>query len=208
VRDPTEDEPSMHPQASHSALAELFSAHRPRLERMVKFRLEPLLRARIDPSDVLQEAFMKLARREEAGSRDPEVPFYVWARQITLQTLIDLQRVAMSERRDPRREAPPPRQTGGDSTSLSIVGALVGERTSPSGAAIRQERRDRLHAVLGGMDELDREVLALRHFEQLGNKEVAQVLGVRETAASNRYVRALGRLADALADVPEFEDPR
>lgn len=186
-------------EGGEAALADLFSRFRDRLSRMVRFRLDPRLRSRLDPSDVLQEAWVKMARRLPEVRETPPVSFYVWARRITWQTLIDLQRVGMGQRRDPRREVEGRVRAGADGTSLSIVRALVGDLTPPSAAAVREERSRRLHETLASMDELDREVLALRHFEQLGNKETAEVLGLSETAASNRYVRALGRLGDLLA---------
>jgi RNA polymerase sigma-70 factor (ECF subfamily) len=186
-------------EGGEAALADRFSRFRNQLSRMVRFRLDPRLRSRLDPSDVLQEAWVKMARRLPEVRGAPTVSFYVWARRITWQTLIDLQRVGMGQRRDPRREVGGRVHAGADATSLSILRALVGDLTPPSAAAVREERSRRLNEALASMDELDREVLALRHFEQLGNKETAEVLGLSETAASNRYVRALGRLGDLLA---------
>jgi RNA polymerase sigma-70 factor (ECF subfamily) len=196
------DELDMLSRGGETALAELFSLHRPRLERMVGFRLDARLRSRLDPADVLQEAWVKLARRREEYLAAPTVSFYVWARRITLQTLIDMQRVGMGQKRDPRREANGRVRPGDDATSLSIIRALEGDVTSPSSAFARQERDDRLHRALSSLLELDREVLALRHFEMLANREVAEALELSETAASNRYVRALRRLSDVLAEVP------
>lgn len=195
-------------EGGEAALADLCSRFRDRLSRMVRFRLDPRLRARLDPSDVLQEAWVKMAARLPEVREAPAVSFYVWARRITWQTLIDIQRVASGQRRAPRREQQGRVRAGADATSLSIVGALVGDLTSPSSAAAREERHQSLNEALDRLDEMDREVLALRHFEQLGNRETAEVLGISETAASNRYVRALGRLGDLLAADPDFGEGR
>src|SRR5439155_7028625 len=91
-------------------------------------------------------------------------------------------------------------------SSESMAGQLVGHMTSPSQAAIRRELHARLRAALDEMDPLDREVLALRHFEELGNNEVAQVLGITKDAASKRHVRALMRLREILTD-PNASSP-
>jgi RNA polymerase sigma-70 factor, ECF subfamily len=178
-------------------LVALFSQHRPRLERLVEFRLDSRLKRRIDPSDVLQEAYIELARRYPDYAAAPAVSFYTWARQITLQILIDVQRRHFGQKRSPEQEIrfefP-----GADGTSASIVQVLSAHLTSPSGAAIRAEEVKQLHAALASMDETDREVLALRHFEHLGNNEVAEALGLTATAASNRYIRAMVRLGEIM----------
>ena len=91
-------------------------------------------------------------------------------------------------------------------SSLSLAELLLGRLTSRTRAAQRAELQLRLQEALNGMDPLDREVLALRHFEGLSNTEVAQVLGVQKSAASNRYVRALRRLKEVLSAMPGFLD--
>jgi RNA polymerase sigma-70 factor (ECF subfamily) len=83
---------------------------------------------------------------------------------------------------------------------------LLGHLTSPSQAALREELSNQLQASLQTMNEIDREVLALRHFEQLSNKETAQILGISDQASSDRYMRALARLRNVLQILPEFQD--
>ena len=180
-----------------SALAELFSQHRDRLERLVEFRLDPRLRSRVDPADVLQESYIEIARRYRDFLDDAKVSFYVWARQITLQILIDIQRRHFGQKRTPQQEVKFNRGTN-ESTSGSIAQVLRSQMTSPSGVAIRAEEIQQLNLALESMDEMDREVLALRHFEHLGNSEVAEALGLSVTAASNRYVRAMARLGEIM----------
>lgn len=179
------------------ALAELFSQYRPRLERLVAFRLDSRLKSRIDCHDVLQEAYIEIARRHAEYQKAARLSIFVWMRQITLQTLIDLQRRHFGQKRHPGNEVKfSPGTT--DGTSDSIVHALGTQMTSPSGVAIRAEEIAQLNSALAQMDETDREVLALRHFEHLGNREVAEALGLSITAASNRYIRAMARLAEIM----------
>jgi RNA polymerase sigma-70 factor (ECF subfamily) len=183
------------------ALAGLVSEYRERLERMVEFRLDPRLRGRVEAVDVLQEAYIAMARRIGDYTSDPAVSFFVWARQLTYQTLIGIQRRHFSEKRDPNLEirlGQRPAPSASD-TSDSMARLLLDERTTPSQAAARAEEAAVLKAALESLDDIDREVLALRHFEQLGNNEVAQTLGLSVTAASNRYVRAMTRLGEVLA---------
>lgn len=188
-----------------AAVAELFSEFQPRLERMVEFRLDRRLRGRVDSLDIIQEAYIEIARRIGDYTSNPAVAFYVWVRQITWQTLVSVHRRHLGQKRHPSMEVRLNRK-GPNETTYSIAEALVGQLTSPSGAARRQEDYDQLREALSTMDETDREVLALRHFEQLGNNEVAEVLGIARTAASNRYVRAIKRLGDVLATLPHFQE--
>ncbi len=176
------------------ALGELFELHRERLWRMVHVRLDRRLSARVSADDVLQEAFLDMAGRIREHLDRPAVPFYVWLRFLTLQRMQMIQRAHLgSQKRDAAQEVVP-------ASPDSMAGQLVGHLTSPSQAAIRHELQDRLRAALDAMDRLDREVLALRHFEELGNNEVAAVLGISKDAASKRHVRALVRLREILTD--------
>jgi RNA polymerase sigma-70 factor (ECF subfamily) len=179
-----------------ATLMRLFAEHSDRLERMIEFRLDGRLRCRLDPADVLQDAFVEISRRYAEYQTQPQVSFYVWARQLTLQVLIDQQRKHFGQKRTPNQERKI--EVASDGTSDSIAQFLRSQLTSPSGAAIRVEETQQLHSALASMDPIDREVLALRHFEHLGNTEVAEALGLSVTAASNRYVRAMERLGDIL----------
>jgi RNA polymerase sigma-70 factor (ECF subfamily) len=176
------------------ALGELFTLHRERLWRMLVVRLDRRLARRVSADDVLQETFLDVVRRIGEYLADPAVPFYVWLRFLTVQRMQLLQRAHLGAgKRDVSREVPP-------ASAESMAGRLVSELTSPSQAAIRHELQDRLRAALESLEPLDREVLALRHFEELGNNEVAQVLGISREAASKRHVRALQRLKAIFAD--------
>jgi RNA polymerase sigma-70 factor (ECF subfamily) len=184
-----------------SALAELWGEQVSKLERIVQFRMDPYVRARIDPADVLQEAFLQVVRRIQEYIDGVSVSWFVWLRQRTMQTLIDMQRAHLSEKRDAHREVPRPHESHGQTSSLSIARVLVDDCTSPSMAASRSEEFEQLRRALDSMNETDREVLAMRHFEQLSNQEVAEMLGLSSTAASNRYVRAMIKLGEIMKSV-------
>ncbi len=179
-------------------LAAVFLQYRDRLERMVGYRLDPRLLGRIDPDDVVQEAYIQVARRIDAFLAAPTVSLFVWLRQITWQTLLDIHRRHLGQKRNAGQEVALHRQDQDTSTACPLAQQLAGSLTSPSQAAMRNERMTMLQNAIGRMDDTDREVLALRHFEQLSNGEVAEVLNITKTAASNRYMRALKRLRKCL----------
>ncbi len=188
------------------ALGELFMLHRERLWRMLFVRLDRRLASRVAPDDIIQETFLDVARRIGEYLADPAVPFYVWLRFLAIQRMQMVQRVHLGAKmRDVSQEESLPQGGVALASSESMAGQLVGHMTSPSQAAIRQELRDRLRAALDEMDPLDREVLALRHFEELSNNEVAEVLGISKDAASKRHIRALLRLRDLLAEAGEMQ---
>lgn len=187
------------------ALAKLFSIYRPRLWRMVNFRLHPRLHGRVDPDDVLQDAWLMAVERIDYFLRDASHSSFIWFRMIVSQTLIDLHRRHLgAEKRNAARDVPIQGGWTSESTSSSMAFHLCGNLTSPSSALNRAELAQQLDTILQGMNETDREVLALRHFEELTNSETAQVLNMSEQAASGRYIRALGRLKQILEVVPGF----
>ena len=189
------------------ALAELFSLYRERLKRMVEFRMDRRLRGRLDASDVLQDAYIDALQRVRHYVDKPEMSFFVWLRQVTMQRLIDVYRFHLEAKtRDAKQEAVIRHGDLSAVTSASMAAQLVGSLTSPSQRVMRAELIGQVEKALDGMDAIDREVLALRHFEELTNNEIAEVLGITKAAASNRYVRALSRLRSVLLKVPGFFD--
>lgn len=185
------------------ALGELFERHRPRLEQMVRIRMDRRLWGRLDPSDVLQDAFLDMARRLPEYVADPSLPFYLWLRLLTGQRLVDVHRHHLGARmRDAGREVAIYRGEFARASSLSIAEQLMGRLTSASRAAIRAEVQFRVQEGLQKMDPLDREILVLRHFEMLSNEEAARVLDLKPSAASNRHIRALRRLKEVLGTIP------
>jgi RNA polymerase sigma-70 factor (ECF subfamily) len=191
-----------------NALVELFARHRDQLRRMVRLRLDRRLQGRIDASDVLQEAQLEIFRRAAEYAADPRVPPFLWLRLITGQRLMALHRRHLgAQMRDAGQEIALHRGPMPQASSASLAEMLLGRLTSPTLAAQRAEVRVVLQEALNAMDPIDREVLTLRHFEELSNAEVAQVLGLSKTAASNRYIRALERLRESLAGIPGLLAP-
>lgn len=185
----------------HSDWGQFLSAHRDRLRRMVALRLDQRLRGRIDPSDVIQDAFIEATqRRPECVRQSHVLPPFLWLRLLTLQRLHLVHRRQLGTKsRHAGHEVSIHGGAFPAASSAALAAQLLGRDTRPSEVAIRAERKHRLQEVLDGMDPIDREVLVLRHFEQLRNVECARVLGLGESAATKRYLRALRRLKDILA---------
>jgi RNA polymerase sigma-70 factor (ECF subfamily) len=181
------------------AVAEAFALHRGRLRRMVQLRLDRRLQGRVDPSDVLQEAYLEVARGLPDYLKDPQIPFYLWVRFVTGRKLQAVHRHHLGvQARDAGREVSLHRGALPQASSVSLAEQLLGRYSSPSQAVVKAELRLRVQEALNGMDPIDREILALRSFEELSNAETAQVLGIGEAAASHRFVRALRRLKAVL----------
>jgi RNA polymerase sigma-70 factor (ECF subfamily) len=186
-----------------AAWRQVLAPHRQRLRRMVALRLDQRLRGRIDPSDVLQEAFLQAATALPDYLKEPGQPVFHWLRWLTGMTLQLMHRRHLGvQRRDAGREVQLLDRPWPEATSAALAAQLLGRDTRPSVAAIRAERQRRLQEALNTMDPVDREVLVLRHFEELTNAEVARELRLGESAASKRYIRALHRLKEILASLP------
>lgn len=174
---------------------------------MVRLRLDRRLQGRVDPSDVLQDAFLDVTQRLPEYIARPEMPFYLWVRLITGQRLLALHRRHLgAQMRDAGQEVSLYRGALPQASSASLAAQLLGRLTSPTQAAVRAELQIKLQEALNELDPIDREILTLRHFEDLTNTETATVLGLQKAAASNRYVRALKRLKVVLNAIPGFLD--
>lgn len=183
-------------------IASLLDGHRARLRRLVKLRLDPRIAARVDASDVIQDTLVEVARRLPEYIADPDMPPFLWLRFLVVQKLSDMHRRHLgAAARDAGREEHELARVGPDASTPSLASLLVGQLDSPSQGAVRRERQERVRAGLESLPPMDREVLALRHFEQLSNGEVAELLGLEVSTASRRYLRALTRLRAALADL-------
>lgn len=186
-------------------LAQEFGRYRGRLWRTVSFRLDPVVARRIDTDDVLQEAWLAALQRVPNFIDNETLSIFVWLRLIVCQTIVDLHRHHLgAQMRDAYREASVENLDLTRSTTHSIAARLLATATSPSAAAMRSEVAEQLRQAIDRMDPIDREVLALRHFEELANHEVAEVLNIEQKAASIRYVRAVKRLAKILEELPGF----
>jgi RNA polymerase sigma-70 factor (ECF subfamily) len=186
-----------------TAWNEIFARHRERLRRMVEVRLDPRLQARIDASDVIQDAYLEVAERLEEYQSDPSLPVFLWLRLVVSERLTTLHRHHLGTKmRAVGREVSLFRHAMPAASSAALAAQLLGTQTSPSQAAVRAERILRVQEALNSLELMDREVLSLRHFEQLTRSEAAQVLGITEAAAAKRYFRALKRVKQTLAELP------
>ena len=184
-------------------LAVLVERHRDRLERMVALRMDRRLQGRVDPADVVQEAYLAVRGKFPQYCADPRLPFFLWLRLEVGQKLVDVHRTHLRTRmRDAGQEVSLHHGALPQVTSLSLAEHLLGKLTTPSHAAMRAELKVRVQEALNSMDPNDREVLILRHFEDLSHAEAAQVLRIKPAAAVKRYVRALKRLRDVFQAMP------
>jgi RNA polymerase sigma-70 factor (ECF subfamily) len=185
-----------------AAMGELFDRFRSRLRTLVRLRMDRKLQGRVDPSDILQETYLEAAQRIGKFAQERTMPFFLWLRFLAAQRLmISHRRHLGTKKRGAEGEVSihgnrvPHAETG------SLADQLLGTLTGPDAKAIRGEMRGKLQEALESMDAMDREVLTMRHFEQLSNSEVALALEISKTAASNRYVRALDRLREILTEL-------
>jgi RNA polymerase sigma-70 factor (ECF subfamily) len=181
------------------ALAQIFDVYRQRLRRIVNFRLDRRIYGRVDPDDVLQEAYLNAQLRMKSILADRAETLFIWLRKILNQTLADVHRRHLgTKKRSAKRDVSIHGGWSTESTSAALAIHLAGSLTSPSQAALRAELATQIDAALSTLSPVDREILALRHFEELSNGEAAQVLNMTTQAASMRYVRALTRLREVL----------
>jgi len=190
-----------------SGLVDLFKQSRDRLRRMVGLRLDARLRGRVDPSDVIQEAYLEATTRHDAYRKNPNMSPFIWLRFLTGQKLCEFHRRHLTvQARDASRDAPMGRNGLPEASSVVLAAELAGQLTSPSQAAIRAELRARVQQAIERLDPTDREILAMRHFEQLTPAETADVLGLKKSTASMRYLRALERIKPLLGSVQADAD--
>jgi RNA polymerase sigma-70 factor, ECF subfamily len=185
------------------ALAALVDRYRDRLERIIRLRMDRRLQGRVDPADIVQETYLAVQRKFGDYAASPRLPFFLWLRLETLQKLVDVQRFHLGAKmRAAGNEIALHRGGLPPVTSISLAEQLLGRLSTASHAAMRAELKIKVEEALNSMDESDREMLVLRHFEELSNSEAAQVVGLSPTAACNRYVRALKRLKTAFEEMP------
>jgi RNA polymerase sigma-70 factor (ECF subfamily) len=189
------------------ALAELFDRHRDRLKRMIKLRLDRRLQGRVDASDVLQEAYLDLSQRLPEFSREAKYPVFLWMRLVAGQRLGQVHRKHLgAAMRNAELEVSLYQRALPQASTEFLASRLLGHFTSVSQHVLRAEQQIKLQELLNSMDEIDREILALRHFEELSNDEAAQVLEIQPGTASKRYIRALRRLKETMQSIPGMLD--
>jgi RNA polymerase sigma-70 factor (ECF subfamily) len=193
-------------EGDQAAVSQLLDRHRGRLRRMVAARLDPRLLARVDPSDVVQEALLKAAQRLPEYARERPLAFYPWLRQLAWDRLVELhQHHIRTRKRSVTREQPEPLLS--DPSALLLAEQLVDSGTGPSGHLLRKELRERVRAALAGLPEQDREILVMRHVEQLKVSEIAALLRLSEGAVKMRRLRAIQKLRELLEKGPAEDQP-
>ncbi len=207
--DASETQNLLHRVASAEAAAtdELWERYRPALRRMIGLRLDQAVARRVDASDVVQDVLIKASQRLADYLSNPVMPFHLWLRQIARDRVIDAhRRHRATERRSVDRERGLYSQGGSfdDRSSLDLAAQLRDSGLTPAAEALRQELQSRFQITLARLDDDDREIILLRHFEQLSNIEAAQALGLTEPAAGMRHIRALRRLRALLAETPSL----
>lgn len=182
-----------------SAAGEVLVRHRARLRRMIEARLDHRICGRVDPSDVLQDGFVDVLAKLPTYLADPKISLFLWLRLVVGERLTKLHRDHLgAQMRNAGLEVSLYRGPMPAASSAALAAHLLGKVTSPTQAAVRAERLLRLQEALNALDPLDREILSLRHFEELTHSEAARVLDIGEAAAAKRYIRALKRLKDVL----------
>jgi RNA polymerase sigma-70 factor, ECF subfamily len=189
------------------AAGELFAPCYDRLKKMLRLRMDRRLKGRVDAEDIVQETIITASRRLPDYAANPTMSFYLWLRFLAGQQLIDTMRHHLGvQKRNVDLEVSLHRGALPEATSVSLAAQLLGRLTSPSYAAMRAETQIKVQEVLNEMDPIDREVLVLRHFEHLSNDETAELLQIKRSAASKRYITALKRLKATLQEIPGFAD--
>ena len=185
-------------QGQPRAVDQLLARHREPVRRMIGLRLDPAIAARVDASDIVQDVLLEASRRLGEYLREPAMPFHLWLRHIARDHLIDAhRRHRQAKRRTVDREQPM-RAAFNERSSVELIGRLIDRELTPATAAIRKELEKRFRGAVDGLAEEDREIILMRHFEQLSNQEAAEALGLTEAAASMRYLRAVRRLRASL----------
>ena len=189
------------------AVERLLTVHREPLRRMIGLRLDPALAARVDASDIVQDVLLEAHRRLPDYLKNPVMPFHLWLRHMAKDHIIDAhRRHRQAQRRSLDREQPIVPAIMADHSSYELAGQLLDPELTPASEAIRREMQRRLDAAIADLDEDDREIILLRHREQMANQDVARALGLNEAAASMRYLRAVRRLRSALVPGETSED--
>ena len=185
------------------AVEELMDRHRNSLRRMIQLRLDQRLLQRMDVSDVIQDVLIEANRRLTDYLNNPVIPFHLWIRQIAKDRIIDAhRRHRVSAKRSIDREQPQPGKGPFDRSSIELANQFRDQALTPAAAATQRELAQQIEAAVQMLRENDREIILMRHYEQLDNKEIAQSLGLTEPAASMRYLRALKRLREIIEGMP------
>jgi len=183
------------------AVNRLMQRHREAVRRMIDLRMDRRLRQRVDASDIVQDVLIDANRRLADYLKDPSMPFHLWLRQMAQDRLIDAhRRHRVAAKRSVDREQPLAARPALDRSTMELAAQLCDPERTPAAAAEWNELQLLFRQALDQLDEQDREVVLMRHFEKLSNSEVAQALELTPPAASMRYLRAVRRLRTILAE--------
>jgi RNA polymerase sigma-70 factor (ECF subfamily) len=183
------------------AVNRLLDRHRASLRNMIRLRLDRALAGRVDASDVVQDVLLEASRRLDDYVRDASMPFHLWLRQLAKDRIIDMhRRHREAQRRSVDREQPLAAAAAPDRSAYDLAGQVLDPELTPAAATIRRELEGRFLVALDQLNEDDREVILMRHYEHLGNSDVATALGLSPAAAGMRYLRALRRLRAVLGE--------
>lgn len=186
-----------------TAVNRLLERHRTSLRRLIQLRLDRQIARRVDASDIVQDVLLEANTRLNDYLVDPRVPFHLWLRQLAQDRMIDMHRRHRgAQRRSLDREQSLASPQFADQSGLDLLGQLADHELTPAAASIRKELEVRFLGALDQLEEEDRDILLMRHFEQLGNNEVAEALGLSAAAAGMRHLRALRKLRAILGERP------
>lgn len=182
-----------------SAVNRLLDRHREAVRRMVQMRLDHAVARRVDASDVVQDVMLEASQRLTEYIRNPSMPFHLWLRQLAKDRMIDMHRRHRgAQRRSVDREQNMSSFNSDDQSAADLVSLLRDAELTPAASALRKEMEERFVLALDKLEESEREIVIMRHFEHLGNGEVAEALGLSAPAAGMRYLRAIRRLRELL----------
>jgi RNA polymerase sigma-70 factor (ECF subfamily) len=188
------------------AVEELMDRHRNSLRRMISLRLDQRLMQRMDVSDVIQDVLIEANRRLTDYLNNPVIPFHLWIRQIAKDRIIDAhRRHRVSAKRSIDREQPQPGRGPFDQSTIELANQFRDQSLTPAAAATQRELAEQIESAVQLLRDNDREIILMRHYEQLNNQEIAQSLGLTEPAASMRYLRALKRLREIIEGSPTLQ---
>lgn len=181
------------------AVNRLLDKHRGPVRRLIELRLDRKVQRRVDVSDVVQDVMVEASGRLDKYLSDPSMAFHLWLRQIAWDRIIDTyRRHRVSAKRNMDREQPIAAGKGPDQSTMELAQQLCDPALTPAAAATQREIARKVESAVERMDDQDREVILMRHYEHLSNLEIAEVLGLNPPAASMRYLRAVRRLREML----------
>jgi RNA polymerase sigma-70 factor (ECF subfamily) len=185
-----------------SAINQLLERHRDAVHRLVQMRLDARIQRRLDVSDVVQDVFVEANRRlADYVAQGQAMPFHLWLRQIAKDRIIDAhRRHRASAKRSVDREQAMVMPAGMDRSSIELAAQIVDPELTPAAAATQHEMAQRVEAAVAQLPDQDAEIIIMRHYEHLTNQEIAQALQLTEPAASMRYLRAVRKLRETLAE--------